>query len=372
MRPSKPSPNRIVSSSTPAGSLALVLALCLTSAGCATDPEAEGGDAAPIQVGPRMAPNAGMPAMMQPQRPAPATPAASPGPTAGSGGQEPVDAMQPMAMPDAGTMDADMGSDAGAPADSGSDAAAPVDEPRSAGCGMAANRPLGMWTTTSVRVGGGDRDYDVRLPPDYDAMTAYPVILLLHGCGSPTNNVPMEEVAGDDAIVVRGSGTNDGCWHDTVSGPDLPYIDALLADVQSSLCVHGEQLFAVGYSSGSWLASTLSCHRGDVFRGIASVTGGEPGEIRDCVGQHGRIYIHDAMDEANRIEWDTPSRDRMLATNHCSMDTLPVEPSPCVEYQGCDEGYPVVWCETNGQGHSRQDGLARPAFWGFFQRLMQP
>jgi poly(3-hydroxybutyrate) depolymerase len=372
MRPSKPSPNRIVSSCTPAGSLALVLALCVTSTGCATDPTSEGDDAAPIQVDPPAAPNAGTPAVMQPQSPAPAAPTASPGPTAGSGAQQPVDTTPPMAMPDAGTMDANTGSDAGAPADAGSDAAAALDEPRSAGCGMAANRPLGMWTATSVRVGGGDRDYDVRLPPGYDAMTAYPIILLLHGCGSPTNNVPMDQEAGDDAIVVRGSGTNDGCWHDTASGPDLPYIDALMDDVQRSLCVNRDHLFAVGYSSGSWLASTLSCHRGDVYRGIASVTGGEPGEINNCMGQHGRIYIHDAMDTTNRIEWDTPSRDRMLATNHCSMDTLPVEPSPCVEYQGCDAGYPVVWCETSGRGHDRQDSLARPAFWGFFQRLMQP
>lgn len=241
---------------------------------------------------------------------------------------------------------------------------------RSAGCGMDPDQETGSWVTSSVE-SGGQRTYDVRLPPGYDASQAYPVILLLHGCGNPTNNVPMDDPAGDDAIIVRGTGSNDGCWQETASGEDLPYIDAFMQDVQDRFCVASDHLFAVGYSSGSWLASTLSCHRGDVYRGIASVAGGEPTGQSGCSGQHGRIFIHDADDTNNRIEWDTPSRDRMLKTNNCGTTTEPFEPSPCVAYQECDTAYPVVWCETSGNGHDRQDGLAKEAFWNFFQRLME-
>ena len=242
---------------------------------------------------------------------------------------------------------------------------------KSAGCGMETSQAKGMWVTNSVAVSGQDRNYDVRLPPTYDPQQAYPVILLLHGCGSPTNNVPMEQPAGDEAIIVRGSGSNDGCWQETASGDDLPYVDAFMEQVQDLFCVDTDQLFAVGYSSGSWLASTLSCHRGDVYRGIASVAGGEPAGANNCAGQHGRIFIHDQDDPNNQLAWDLPSRNRMLMTNNCEMETEPYDPSPCVKYQGCDEGYPVVWCETSGQGHSRQDELAKAAFWNFFQELMQ-
>jgi len=42
--------------------------------------------------------------------------------------------------------------------------------------------------------------------------------------------------------------------------------------------------------------------------------------------------------------------------------------SPCVRYQGCDPGYPVVWCQTTGQGHNRQDSYAGP-FWTFFREF---
>jgi polyhydroxybutyrate depolymerase len=243
---------------------------------------------------------------------------------------------------------------------------------RSAGCGLSTSQRTELWNTSAVSTMTGERNYDVRLPRSYDAMTAYPVILLLHGCGSPTNNVPMEQVAGDAAIVVRGSGSKNGCWQDTASGADVPYLDAIMEDVQAKLCVDTRAWFAVGYSSGSWLANTLSCHRGDKFRGIATVSGGEPGEIKDCKGQHGRIYLHDSTDNSNRLDSDLPSRARMLKTNHCgpAMDTSAFDPAPCVEYQGCDPDYPVVWCQTSGEGHNRQDMLARTAFWNFFQRLI--
>lgn len=238
----------------------------------------------------------------------------------------------------------------------------------SEGCGMETGQAAGSWVASNV---SNNRKYDVRLPANYDDSRAYPVILLLHGCGDATNNVPVEREVGEDAIVIRGTGTDGTCWFAGPNGADMPYIDEIIADVQARFCVNAGQLFAVGYSSGSWLASSLSCHRGDVFRGIATVTGGEPTGISNCKGQVGRIFVHDNMDNDNRIGGDTPSRDRMITTNKCTTTTMPVDPSPCVEYQGCDAGYPVIWCETTGKGHSRQDELAPAAFWNFFQSLME-
>lgn len=238
------------------------------------------------------------------------------------------------------------------------------------GCGMSTDQAAQSWVASTVNDGTSDRSYDVWLPENYDTSRAYPVILLLHGCGSPVNNVPMEGQTGADAIVIRGAGSGaDSCWDDV---QDLPYIDAMIDDVQERFCVDPAYVFAAGYSSGSWVASKLSCVRGDVFRGIASVAGGEPGGIQNCMGQVARIFVHDTGDTSNLLEWDVPSRDRMLETNNCDDTTVPVDPSPCVEYQGCDPGYPVVWCATSGQGHGRQDSLAAPAFWDFFESLMNP
>ncbi len=242
----------------------------------------------------------------------------------------------------------------------------------SAGCGMQANESKGSWVGTSVNVGGGSRDYDVHLPTGYDSSKAYPVIMLLHGCGSYKNNVPMEGVAGNDAILLRGEGSrNDGCWMDGADTADMEYIDAMLEDINTRFCADTSRVFAVGYSSGSWVVNQLSCVRTDVFRGLASVTGGEP-PIGQCSGDPtARIFIHDANDNTNQIAWSREARDRMLDANECDAPpmTTPYDPNPCVSYDGCDEDNPLVWCQTTGQGHNRQDNFAPGVFWNFFKSL---
>ena len=50
------------------------------------------------------------------------------------------------------------------------------------------------------------------------------------------------------------------------------------------------------------------------------------------------------------------------------MDATAVDPESCVAYSGCGEN-PVVWCETMGMQHMRQDRLAAPAFWNFLSSL---
>jgi hypothetical protein len=43
----------------------------------------------------------------------------------------------------------------------------------------------------------------------------------------------------------------------------------------------------------------------------------------------------------------------------------------CVEYQGCKPGYPVVWCQTTGYGHSdgAVTGISTKGFWKFWSSL---
>lgn len=235
---------------------------------------------------------------------------------------------------------------------------------------METNQQTETWVESMVQSGSGQRAYSVRLPGNYDPTRPYPVILLLHGCGSGTNNLPMQNHVGDDAILIRGTGSDGNCWNTSANGPDVAYVDAMIADVKARFCTDPEYFFAVGYSSGSWLANQLGCIRTSVFRGLATVAGGQPG-LGTCEGGPiAHMFVHDQNDQDNLIQWNEPARNRLLNTNGCSNSTMPVEPSPCVSYQGCTPGYPVIWCATSGQGHSRQDGFAAPAFWNFFKSLM--
>ncbi|WP_437276705.1 hypothetical protein WME90_36450 [Sorangium sp. So ce375] len=243
----------------------------------------------------------------------------------------------------------------------------------SAGCGDAPSQALNEWVEQPAKnIASVDRHWWVRLPEGYEPTRAYPVVFMFHGCSSDTNNVPMQNVTGDDAILVRGAGVSDGiCWDASSNGPDLTFFDEMLADVLANTCADTSRVFAAGYSSGSWLINMLECKRGDKLRATGTVSGGTPGTPRDCVGRVARIFIHDADDKDNTIDNNYAERDRLLELNHCNADAAPVPeaPAPCARYQGCDAGYPVIWCETSGKGHDRQDALAPGAFWSLFSEL---
>jgi poly(3-hydroxybutyrate) depolymerase len=237
------------------------------------------------------------------------------------------------------------------------------------GCGTAATQDLEQWVEGTLDVGGTARRWWVRLPGNYDASRAYPVVFLFHGCGNETNNVPMQNVTGDDAILVRSVAVED-CWDTGRDTADVAFFDAMVAAVSQNHCVDSSRLFAAGYSSGSWLINLLECVRGDVLRAAGSVAGGTPFQP-ECVGTVARIFVHDLNDNDNSIDGNLRERDRLLELNGCdtSLPALPEEPAPCARYQGCDPEHPVIWCETSGEGHSRQDALAAEAFWGLFSEL---
>lgn len=253
----------------------------------------------------------------------------------------------------------------------GAGGAGTTETKKSDGCGTAATQTLNQWVDSMVMTGGANRPYAVRLPTDYDAMRAYPVIVLLHGCGGGTNNVPMEKATGSDAILVRGTGSAaDTCWNTSANGPDVAFFDDMVTDVKKRFCADEHRFFVVGYSSGSWLVNQLTCIRASVLRGGASVTGGESAS-GNCGGPVARIFIHDEDDNTNQISGSIKARDRQLTQNMCdkSAQPTPVDPSPCTLYQGCTAGYPVEWCQTMGEMHNRQDSFAPTTFWNFFKAL---
>jgi polyhydroxybutyrate depolymerase len=252
--------------------------------------------------------------------------------------------------------------DAAPSGDTGVTSAVPSD-----GCGHAATQALGMFVRHTMTVANVEREYFVFLPKTYDPMRAYRTVFLFHGCGGKDNNVPIANVSKEEAIVIHGSSVGD-CWDTGKTSNDITFFDDMVKAAETDYCVDKSRIFGAGYSSGSWLMNLLGCARGNVLRAQANVSGGVPG-LPACVGQVAGIFIHDVDDMTNVIAGGITARDRLLKTNMCTMTTMPDTPAPCVRYQGCAPGYPVDWCQTSGKKHDRQDGLAAPAFWGFFSAL---
>ncbi len=174
------------------------------------------------------------------------------------------------------------------------------------------------------------------------------------GCDKDTDNTVRHD---------SGPGELDGST--TAALDAVALFDAMLSEVSNNYCVDANRVFSFGYSSGSFMSHSLACVRGDVLRGVATIAGRSAGQ--NCVGSVASLLIHDRDDPTVAIGASEAARDRDLERNGCDA-TVPTTPSgnePCELYAGCTSGLPVVWCETQGMGHSRQDSLAAPAFWSF-------
>jgi polyhydroxybutyrate depolymerase len=253
---------------------------------------------------------------------------------------------------------------------------------QSAGCGMVPAQALAMYVKHDIVVTKldaslvamyGKRNYYLRLPTAYSPTHVYPLVFLGPGCGGNGSQViPLQDASKGDAILV-GLSPVGGCFQTNgAASPEIPFFDAVLAEVEANTCVDRARVFVAGFSSGSWLANNLGCPRAGIIRGQGNATGGEPGNQGTCTGPIAAMMAHDTTDTANKIEWGEAARDRMLKTNGCGTDTEPYDagtPSPCVIYKGCMPGYPVVWCQTTGKGHSDQIPISTIGFWKFWSSL---
>jgi poly(3-hydroxybutyrate) depolymerase len=193
-----------------------------------------------------------------------------------------------------------------------------------------------------------------------------------HGClnAQEDDNPPLENVAGSDAILVRPRGLGI-CWVEGVNSPDVAFFDALVPAIERSLCADPARRFVTGYSSGAFLSQTLACVRAGQVRAVATIAGKPPPPGSSCGGPVAAFLVHDRGDPAVNISEGEALRDQLAVRNSCavSQPRQSVAPAPCEAYVGCAAGNPVVWCETSGQGHNRQDAFVVPAFWNFLRQF---
>jgi poly(3-hydroxybutyrate) depolymerase len=250
-------------------------------------------------------------------------------------------------------------------------------EPKpSPGCG----KPAPMAGNASIDVMGTARDYILALPASYDPAKPYKLIFAWHGLGGSAQMIAsnwygLKQRSMDSAIFVAGQGlatmTNvgDGAGWANTNGQDVAFVKALYAQLQSQLCFDENRVFSIGMSYGGIMSNTLGCQMGDVFRAIAPMSGSGPGfgGRAICVGQVAVWQSHGDNDTVVATSSGKASSDFWVKANHCQMQTMPVDPSPCVEYQGCDADLPVTFCLFPG-GHM-VPSFASAAIWTFFSKF---
>lgn len=242
------------------------------------------------------------------------------------------------------------------------------------GCGNANPPRSGEYKIT---VDGKERKYILDVPENYDPERAYKLIFCLHWMNGRMEDVVnggssngpyygLKKQANGSAIFVSPEGSNNG-WPNA-GGEDIQFIRAMLEHFNSTMCIDQERIFSTGFSYGGMMSFAIGCAMADVFRAIAPMSGADYSGCNDTKNDPIAVWMaHGTGDNVVPLANGKSALSHFIEKNGCSNETVPVDPSPCVAYQNCKDGYPVIYCEFNG-GHSTQ-GFAAQATWNFFNQF---
>jgi predicted esterase len=235
-------------------------------------------------------------------------------------------------------------------------------------------------TPYTLTIDGTAREFYVNVPTTYQPSQPIRVVFAWHWLTATARSVIGGGFGGGayyglksripNAIYIAAEGLGDNGqtgWANT-NGRDIAFLRAMLDWLDANYCIDKSRIFSVGFSYGGIMSDTIACQLGNTFRAVAPIAGSMFGGARGCINQPVAAHvIHGSADATLNISGGIAARDYFITTNHCTTTSQPLEPSPCVEYSGCDAGYPVVWCEHTG-GHT-VPSFASAAIATFFQRF---
>lgn len=258
----------------------------------------------------------------------------------------------------------------------------------SAGCGAATAPASGRF---DIMVDGETREYILAVPEGYDSSKPYRLVFGWHPWGGSAQQVAgmgaggyygLQGEADGEAIFVAPEGLDfggNGKGWGNEGGKDLAFFDAMLERFSNELCIDTGRVFSTGFSFGGMMSWALGCGRGDKVRAIAPMAGNTT--VSGCLDGDNPVAVmgfHGDDDTVVSIEGGRVGRDEFVARNNCGAE-MPSEstycdgagqdrqPCSCVTYEGCDEGYPVTWCEFNGPHTPAPNSAA--VIWNFFAQF---
>lgn len=235
----------------------------------------------------------------------------------------------------------------------------------------------------SVEVAELTRTFVLSVPESYAAGTPLPLVFAWHGLGGSGSLARLyfgvEQAAAGAAIFVYPDGLpvessdDQPGWDLADDGIDVAFFDRLLEEVSTQYCVDSERIFSIGHSFGGYMTNRLGCSRAEVLRGVGPVAGGPHfgGSPEQCDSPLAAFITHGTLDETVLLEQGQQARDDYLERSGCEATSTPVSPEPCVLYDGCADGDPVVWCEHDtpaADAHGWPDFVAE-GLWDFLSSL---
>lgn len=235
------------------------------------------------------------------------------------------------------------------------------------GCGTMAETGLYTGTVTAF---GLERTYYMSVPDSYDPTEPQRLVFGYHGSNYDGQRMrqylDLEKpplVDGTVFVYPDGIGLEDQpdhiAWELGEDERDLAFFDALLEKLENEYCIDPSRIFVNGQSFGGLMTNAVGCFRGDVVRAIAVVAGSGPRGT--CQGQVAAWLTHGMDDDSVSFSSGEASRDHWIEANHCSDVSNPSDPPQCLAYEGCDAGYPVIWCPHVNDGGHQHPSFGREA-----------
>jgi polyhydroxybutyrate depolymerase len=158
----------------------------------------------------------------------------------------------------------------------------------SAGCGTASSVPVVLERREVSELDpetGEPRWYLLSTPSAHDGATPVPLVVDFHGLSEGasihaehSSLSPFADAEGFVAVFPNGTGTPVR-WNlqdPLAANADLAYVDAVLDQLETDLCIDTTRVYATGLSNGAGMTSLVGCVRADRFAAIAPVAGLNP------------------------------------------------------------------------------------------------
>jgi hypothetical protein len=235
------------------------------------------------------------------------------------------------------------GGSGGAGGASGSGGGSGGSSMKSAGCGKARTLQDGNRTLKS---GSMDRAYVLRTPTDYDNTRPYRLIIGFHGAGGKGTDVApsffgLWDLSAGSTIFAAPTAV-DGTWKPNI---DNTMVGDLVKQLSDDLCIDPNRVMIEGFSHGGAMVWTLACALPVPFRAAVVHSGGGLSLPQSCKP----IPFFSAL--GNDGSGQGMSSDYFAKTNGCTVETMPMPPAGghvCTDYKGCSPGFPVRWCDYDG------------------------
>lgn len=199
------------------------------------------------------------------------------------------------------------------------------------------NTPTGMHTLGLAAT----RDALLYVPLTYRADQPAPLMVMLHGAGGTADGglapvLPLADAAG---LVVVAPASRGRTWDVILGdyGPDVHFIDEVLAQTFRQVAVDPSRVAIGGFSDGASYALSLGITNGDLFSHIVAFAPG--------------FMVPAAQQGAPPVFITHGTRDAVLPIDRCSRRIVP---------QLEQAGYDVRYIEFDG-GHTVPADLARDA-----------